>query len=153
MFTTALLEFATGDIATNGIKLGEPIFNNKNNPPTRGATIVPWATDRSDFKAPGVRDQYPNPSPLFLGPFRSATFDRGRTNNNAPINTWFDNPNNVAWLDTDWNRRRSAYLYQVCRETKDVYHPAFQERGTFIVPKTGFSAFEDLKPQSTREFI
>lgn len=152
MFTNSLLEFASGDLVTGGIRLGEPL-NNTANPPTRGATIVPWANDRSDLKAPGVRDQYPNPTMVYLGPFRSHIFDTGRTVNNAPINTWFDSADNVNWLATDWNRRRSAYLYDVCRETKDVLHPAFQERGSFVVPKTGFSAFGDLKAASTRTFI
>lgn len=113
------------------------------------AGITPYANDRMDIRAPGIRDQIPRPPVPYFEP-RDSLFDRqGRTFNKAPV-THFD-ADLPSFLKSAENQEWHAAMYQRLRETKDAFHFSHQERGQFPVPYTGFSAFRDLHPVSTHE--
>lgn len=120
--------------------------------PMRGNDVIPFLTDRVDLKAPGVRDQLNDVNMPQLGPFMPATFYPQRVNNNAPILN-MDQRVPDFLFNEPWAQARGAYLWKVCHDTKDLLHPSFQERGSFNVPYTGFSAFADLAPRSTLKWI
>ena len=165
------IEFATPNSNVHASQLRLPMGSSKVT--ARAAQIIPWANDRADLKAPGVRDQMQDPTRVYLGPFRSSVYDVQRTNNNAPIPGWdagfWSNGKSVTsqfggsaqamgngcptWMHSEANIKRGAHIWELLQNTKFELHPAFQERGEFIVPYTGFSAFADIKPRSTVPFI
>lgn len=114
------------------------------------AGITPYANDRIDIRAPGIRDQIPRPPVPYFGQPRDSLFDtQGRTNNKAPFPNYNDEV--PSFLMSRENQEWHAAMYQRLRETKDAFHFSHQERGQFPVPYTGFSAFRDLHPVSTHE--
>lgn len=128
------------------IELARPI----NAPPDQSKydNLIPYLMKDVDLKAPGVREGLNQVNMVQLGPFLSTTFDPQRRNNNAPIIS-LDQGVPSFLFNEPWARDRHAEMYKVCHDTKDLLHPAFQERGQFIVPVTGFTPFADLAPHTT----
>ncbi len=115
--------------------------------------LIPAANDRADLRAPGIRDQIPDPSRVYLGPYRSNLYDTARDTsvNNNPIPNW--NENIPSFMQSAQNQRLGAAIWQVLQETPQVNGIRWSDRGQFSVPCTGFSAFRDLKPRSTMPFM
>ncbi len=115
--------------------------------------MTPYANDRADLRAPGIRDQIPDPSMVYLGPYRSNLYDnmRNTSANNNPIPNW--NENIPSFMQSAQNQRLGAEIWQILQETPQINGIRWSERGQFSVPYTGFSAFRDLKARSTMPFI
>ncbi len=119
-------------------------------PKWAGRNVRVLGNHNMDLTAPGVRDLVGNPSMFSVNNYRTELFDNGRQNNAAP-------PLNDNWIDFHTNpaaQRLGEYWYGVCRQSKvPLSTPGFIERGQFIVPYTGMTAFRLLRPHSTAGII
>lgn len=111
-----------------------------------------------DIQPPGVREQMPNPSMPYFGPYRSALYDHNGTTpfNNVPVPNYKDPmmPGTTpSWLMSDWHRRMGSAWFDILQETPVKESWQFRDYGQFSVPFTGFSAFSELVPRSTKGFL
>jgi len=102
-----------------------------------------------DIRPPGVREQIPDPSRPYFGPYRSQLYEqRGTSNNAPPMMNWGDDAKPHFW-ESPWNQRIGNAWFEELERTRTTYHWLYQERGQFIVPYTGFSPLGSLRPAST----
>lgn len=114
------------------------------------ANFIPGTNQFIDVQAPGIREQVPDPSRPYFGPYRSQLYQHNATNiNNAPMLNWGDMPEGSNFLSNKWNQRYSNAMFEELSRTQDEYHWLWQDRGQFIVPYTGFSPLKDLRARST----
>lgn len=119
-------------------------------PKWAGRNVHPLGNDNMDLTAPGVRDMVGNPSFFAVNNYRSNLFDNFRENNAAP-------PFNQEFYEFHTNpaaQRLGEYWYGVCHQgIAPLSTPGFIERGQFITPYTGMTAFRLLRPHSTAGII
>ncbi len=118
--------------------------------------LTGWANDYWDIRAPGVRDQIPNPSMPYFGPTPSSTWLRTNGNpNNVPAPPNFDGPMGgvPSWLQSPWAQRLGSLWFEILQNTPVDEHFIFQDYGQFSVPSPGFSALGDFTMTSTRPFL
>lgn len=112
--------------------------------------------DYWDIRAPGVRDQVPNPSMPYFGPTASSTWLRTNGNNsNVPVppNLYGEVGGVPSWLQSPWGQRLGSVWWEILNNTGNDEHFIFRDLGQFAVPSPGFSALADLTMTSTRPFL
>lgn len=118
--------------------------------------LTGWANDYYDIRAPGIRDQVPNPSFPYFGPTPSSTYLRVDGNNrNVPVppNFYGSMGSAPSWLTSSWAQRLGAFWFEQLQNTPVEEHYIFRDFGQWSVPSTGFSALSDLSLTSTRPFL
>jgi hypothetical protein len=118
--------------------------------------LTGWANDYYDIRAPGIRDQIPNPSFPYFGPTPSSTWLRTNGNNhNVPAPPNFDGPMGgcPSWLQSQWAQRLGSLWFEILQNTPVDEHYIFRDLSQFSVPSPGVSALADFSMTSTRPFL
>ena len=114
--------------------------------------LTGWANDYYDIRAPGIREQMPNPSMPYFGPTpSSAWLNTTYKTGNVPHPPNFDNM--PGWMTSAWGQRMGAFWFEELQNTANDQHWMFRDLGQFSVPSPGVSALADLIPTSTRPFL
>ena len=116
----------------------------KTTPRWAGLNVHVYGNDNMDLTAPGVRDLVGNPSAFAANSYRSQLYDN-HSLNAAPAmaESWFDTVTKPAF------QRLGSFWYTVTHQVCALSTPGFIERGQFITPYTGFTAFRYLRPHTT----
>jgi hypothetical protein len=120
--------------------------------PKGAASINAFGNDNFDNRAPGVRDLMTNPSLFARTEHRTNLYDNNRIQANAPPALNYYSGSNGGWENFDTNpaaQRLGQFWWNTLHVPAALDTVGFIERGQYVTPHTGFTAFRFLRPATT----
>ncbi len=112
-------------------------------------TFAPYLNRDIDIRAPGIREQIPDPSRPNLGPYKSNLYERYDTSfNNNPIPDYKHGLSPA--VSGPWAMRYGSAMFDILQETGVREHWLFRDFGQFNREADGFTALKDLSLSTTR---